>query len=121
MAAGEITPDEALVITKVLDGRLRALKARQLEDKLTAYDRIIPGDEVMLDEDEEEDLPPSCPSAGACGAMPDQAPSKAEETPIRTARYAPPTSPDSGAPPAFRLHPAGRPTRIGPRLAVRCA
>jgi hypothetical protein len=27
MAAGEITPDEALTVTKVLDGRLRALKA----------------------------------------------------------------------------------------------
>jgi hypothetical protein len=27
MAVGEITPDEALTVTKVLDGRLRALKA----------------------------------------------------------------------------------------------
>src|SRR5260221_7326626 len=27
MAAGEITPDEALTVTRVLDGRLRALKA----------------------------------------------------------------------------------------------
>jgi hypothetical protein len=54
MAAGEITPDEALVITRVLDGRLRALKAWQLEESLTSYDRTIPGDEVMLDEEMEE-------------------------------------------------------------------
>src|SRR6267154_6136769 len=31
MAAGEITPDEALTVTKVLDGRLRALKAAARE------------------------------------------------------------------------------------------
>jgi hypothetical protein len=33
MAAGEITPDEALTVTKVLDGRLRALKAAAREEK----------------------------------------------------------------------------------------
>src|ERR1700730_1589251 len=32
MAAGEITPDEALTVTKVLDGRLRALKAAAREE-----------------------------------------------------------------------------------------
>jgi hypothetical protein len=32
MAAGEITPDEALTVTRVLDGRLRALKAAARED-----------------------------------------------------------------------------------------
>jgi hypothetical protein len=52
MAAGEITPDEALVITRVLDGRLRALKAWQLEEKLTSYGRTIPGDEIMLAEED---------------------------------------------------------------------
>jgi hypothetical protein len=31
MAAGEITPDEALTVTRVLDGRLRALKAAARE------------------------------------------------------------------------------------------
>ncbi len=31
MASGEITPDEALTVTKVLDGRLRALKAAARE------------------------------------------------------------------------------------------
>lgn len=32
MAAGEITPDEALTVTRVLDGRLRALKAAAREE-----------------------------------------------------------------------------------------
>src|SRR5216684_3551706 len=31
MAAGEITPDEALTITRVFDGRLQALKAWEIE------------------------------------------------------------------------------------------
>ena len=31
MASGEITPDEALMVTRVLDGRLRALKAARRE------------------------------------------------------------------------------------------
>jgi len=31
MAAGEITPDEALTVTRVLDGRLRAIKAARRE------------------------------------------------------------------------------------------
>ena len=33
MAAGEITPDEALTVTRVLDGRLRALKEAARERK----------------------------------------------------------------------------------------
>ena len=36
MAAGEITPDEALTVTRVLDGRLRALKAAARE-KLSPF------------------------------------------------------------------------------------
>src|SRR5471032_716262 len=34
MAAGEITPDEALTVTRVLDGRRRALQALALERRL---------------------------------------------------------------------------------------
>src|SRR5438270_12453761 len=34
MASGEITPDEALTVTRVLDGRLRALKMAGRERKL---------------------------------------------------------------------------------------
>jgi len=36
MAAGEITPDEALTVTRVLDGRRRALQALALERRLDA-------------------------------------------------------------------------------------
>jgi hypothetical protein len=36
MAAGEITPDEALIVTKVLDGRRRALETLALERRLDA-------------------------------------------------------------------------------------
>jgi hypothetical protein len=36
MAAGDITPDEALVITRVLDGRRRALEALALQRRLDA-------------------------------------------------------------------------------------
>ena len=46
MAAGEITPEEALVVTRVLDGRRRALDAWQIEKKLTRYGATIPGDAV---------------------------------------------------------------------------
>jgi hypothetical protein len=54
MAAGEITPDEALTVTRVLDGRLRALKAlnqkepspegrgRRLAEKHAAFPRSSP-------------------------------------------------------------------------------
>jgi hypothetical protein len=46
MAAGEITPDEALTITRVFDGRLKALKAWEIERDLTRRERI-PGDEMF--------------------------------------------------------------------------
>jgi hypothetical protein len=39
MAAGEITPDEALTVTRVLDGRLRALKAAAREERILADSR----------------------------------------------------------------------------------
>jgi hypothetical protein len=55
MAAGEITPDEALTITRVLDGRFKALKAVQLERKLTWYHGgEIPGDELFAADDKDE-------------------------------------------------------------------
>jgi len=40
MAAGEITPDEALTVTRVLDGRLRALKAAARESLLPVHPPI---------------------------------------------------------------------------------
>ena len=47
MAAGEITPDEAVSIARFLEGRTRVLKAWQLEQKLTRWDNPlpIPGDD----------------------------------------------------------------------------
>src|SRR5215469_12172153 len=47
MAAGEITPDEAVSIARFLEGRMRVLKAWQLEQKLTRWDNPlpIPGDD----------------------------------------------------------------------------
>src|SRR5216683_1277342 len=39
MASGEITPDDALTVTKVLDGRLRALKAAARERVSPAHKR----------------------------------------------------------------------------------
>src|SRR5476651_2170640 len=55
LCQGEITPDEAVTVSRFLDGRRRVLKAWQLEDKLTAYGRTIPGDPEWADEDPEED------------------------------------------------------------------
>ncbi len=54
MAAGEITPEEALIVTRVLDGRRRALEAFALEKKLTRYGERIAGDEVGVGVAEEE-------------------------------------------------------------------
>ena len=43
MASGEITPDEALTITRTFDGRLKALKAYETERYMTRWEPI-PGD-----------------------------------------------------------------------------
>jgi hypothetical protein len=53
MAAGDITPDEALTITRTFDGRLKALKAWELERWLTRYEKI-PGDTAFEEPVEEE-------------------------------------------------------------------
>jgi hypothetical protein len=47
MAAGEITPGEALTVARVLEGRYRVLRAWQLEQKLTRWNDPlpIPGDD----------------------------------------------------------------------------
>jgi hypothetical protein len=48
MAAGEITPDEALTVTRMLDGRLEALNAFKLQRELTRYQGdFIRGDELF--------------------------------------------------------------------------
>src|SRR4029077_1160644 len=47
MAAGEITPDEALTVARFLEGRIRVLKAWKFEQTLTRWDHPlpIPGDD----------------------------------------------------------------------------
>ena len=53
MAAGEITPDEALTITRVFDGRLKALQAFKLQRELTRFHGdFIRGDELFLAEED---------------------------------------------------------------------
>jgi hypothetical protein len=49
MAAGVITPDEAVLVSKFLEGRFRVLRAWQLEEKLTRWSgRLpVPGDEFV--------------------------------------------------------------------------
>jgi hypothetical protein len=42
MAAGEITPDEALAVARFLEGRFRVLKAWKLEQTLTRWDNPLP-------------------------------------------------------------------------------
>jgi hypothetical protein len=52
---GEITPEEALQVSRFLDGRRKVLQAWQLEEKLTSYGRTIPGDPEWAPDDAEED------------------------------------------------------------------
>jgi hypothetical protein len=52
---GEITPDEALQVSRFLDGRRRVLQAWQLEEKLTSYGRVIPGDPEWAQEEDEDE------------------------------------------------------------------
>jgi hypothetical protein len=53
MAVGEITPEEALTVTQMLDGRLKALNAFKLQRELTQYrGDFIRGDELFLPAEE---------------------------------------------------------------------
>jgi hypothetical protein len=69
MASGEITPDEALTITRVLDFRLRASKALRDAARPTTCDRSIAGDATMPHPTDdaapadEAAAPPASPSA----------------------------------------------------------
>jgi hypothetical protein len=71
LAAGEITPDEALTITRVLDGRIRMLKTWQLERQMRRRE-AIPGDEIFAAEtrDSEDAAEPS-PCSQRSFASPD--------------------------------------------------
>jgi hypothetical protein len=69
MASGEITPDEALTITRTFEGRLKALKAWETERYMTRWEGI-PGD-VAFEEQEgeaEEHAPATAPTEPSpCG------------------------------------------------------
>jgi len=53
LAAGDITPDEAVQVSRFLEGRWRVLRAWQMERRLTRYEDQppIPGDDWLPDED----------------------------------------------------------------------
>jgi hypothetical protein len=50
MASGEITPDEALTVTRVLDGRLRALRAARSEGMMQKSPSAVPGPSTRAQE-----------------------------------------------------------------------
>jgi hypothetical protein len=54
LCSGEITPDEALQVSRFLDGRRKVLQAWQLEEKLTSYGRTIPGDPEWASSDDDD-------------------------------------------------------------------
>jgi hypothetical protein len=63
---GEITPDEALHVSRFLDGRRKTLQAWQLEIALRQHGRVIPGDpDWTADDDEEDASGPDAPIAAA--------------------------------------------------------
>jgi hypothetical protein len=113
---GEITPDEAVTVSRFLDGRRRVLQAWQLEEKLTSYGRVIPGDpewaqEADEDEDEDDDaqmdgddddvllMHPELPAQSEAAAPPAESEAAASSVTLE------PTSP----PPATSGAPAGLP------------
>jgi hypothetical protein len=111
LCEGEITPDEAVTVSRFLDGRRRVLQAWQLEERLTRFGRIIPGDpdwaaaaadagsavDGAADEDEDEDgfepdepeapldpaADPACAVQSACISPPPAAPVGAGEAASR--------------------------------------
>jgi hypothetical protein len=107
MASGEIAPDEALTMTRVLDGRFTAPKAWEIERYLTwGRGEIIPGDDLFAPADDEEDeedeaeaerlVAPPGPSTGASGAAQDEgSPASATDSP----HHQPPASADKSKDP----------------------
>jgi hypothetical protein len=74
MASGEITPDEALTITRTFDGRLKALKAYEMERHLTRWEPI-PGDTAFEEEVDEVDEEEEEEDAASTEARPEPSPS----------------------------------------------
>jgi hypothetical protein len=73
MASGEITPDEAVLVSKFLEGRFRVLRAWQLEEKLTRWSgRLpVPGDDFVPEGTAPRDRSPldAMPRPSLCGAV----------------------------------------------------
>src|SRR5471032_2612820 len=95
LCEGEITPDEAVTVSRFLDGRRRVLQAWQLEERLTRFGRIIPGDpdwaaaaadaEGDEDEDDDADADEADDDAVAAQAGPPARPAAAEPAPASPA------------------------------------
>jgi hypothetical protein len=73
LANSEITPDEAVTVSRFLDGRRGALRAWQLEMQLRSHGRTIPGDpdwtEDAEDSDDDENADDAEPDKDAAPAM----------------------------------------------------
>jgi hypothetical protein len=106
MAAGQITPDEAVLVSRFLEGRFRVLRAWQLEEKLTRWSgRLpVPGDAFVPEgvparERSPLDAAPRTPSPVGVAATGTLSPTAS--TPRHVA--SPPTkSPHVASPPAAR-------------------
>jgi hypothetical protein len=97
LASGEITPGEAVEVSRFIEGRYRVLRAWQLEEKLTRWNNPlpIPGDDFVPEGTAERVADPLAPSSsplgerikvrGSCGVsvLPDD--SSHAETPPRPA------------------------------------
>ena len=118
--AGEIAPDEAEAVTRVLDARSRALAAWRQENAARRYRPDFPAlpartsaaTAEVADEEAEEADPAPCPSTGASGAAQDEG-SRAD--PSRTC-----ISPAKAGQPAPDSHPPNRPAESGGRLHSAC-
>jgi hypothetical protein len=100
---GEITPDEALQVSRFLEGRRKTLQAWQLEENLTSHGRTIPGDPEWApddddDDDEEEEDEEDEAEAEALG---DDAPMASADAPVPLAE--PAAAASAAAPPEAPL------------------
>jgi len=98
MAAGEITPDEAVSVARFLEGRMRVLKAWQLEQKLTRWDNPLP----IPGDDRPSPIPYPPPKEGW--------PDVLERVRLWGAPWPPPAAPSPDAPPTSTPKPTSIPS-----------
>ncbi|MDB5410244.1 MAG: hypothetical protein JWL84_5156 [Rhodospirillales bacterium] len=112
---GEITPDEAVTVSRFLDGRRRTLQAWQLEERLTSYGRTIPGDpEWAPDEDDEDEDD----EAAAAPEDDDDAPAMRAEPAAPPAPPVPPAAPEAAASPVAPEPASPPPVATDPAAAL---